>query len=125
MKRLTIALLLLLHTAASSGTVLSIHYCMGTFASLHLGHKEGRGCAKCGMKNSGCCHDDVKIVKIDNAQYLTNQSAPVTFSNHLFLSFPSATYSFDTFHNENHFIAPSYLLSEGPPIFILNCNFRI
>jgi len=118
-------MLLFVHTAASSGTVLSLHYCMGDFASVSIGHKDKKGCDKCGMENKGCCHDDVKVIKLDNNAftYATNNNsfyqpglvvfhAFVNYSLGLPLSDFKPAIAIDSF-------------AEAPPIFLLNCNFRI
>lgn len=118
-------MLLLVHTAASSGTVLSLHYCMGDFASVSIGHKDKKGCYKCGMENKGCCHDDVKVIKLDNNAivYATN--------NHTF--YQPALVGFHDIVDHNvglplKDMKPAIAINafaDDPPIFLLNCNFRI
>ena len=93
MKRFIIILLLLIHTAASSGTVLSMHYCMGSLASMHIGHKEESGCATCGMKNSGCCHDDVKVLKIDNSQFIAANTSHIQDHDQVLLNTSKRIYN--------------------------------
>ena len=117
--------MLLIHTAASSGTVLSMHYCMGSLASMHLGHKEELGCSKCGMENSGCCHDDVKIVKIDNAQFVKANTDRFQFQDHFFINPVLFSASYYTFGSSNFFTLSLKEFNGGPPNFLLNCNFRI
>lgn len=125
MKNFLIIVLLFVHSAASSGTVLSLHYCMGDFASVSIGHKDKKGCDKCGMENKGCCHDDVKVIKLDN-----NAIVHAT-NNHTF--YQSALVSFHdlTGHHVELPIKdfkPAIAIdafAEDPPIFLLNCSFRI
>ena len=124
-KRLFIFLMLLIHTAASNGTVLSMHYCMGSLASMHIGHKEELGCAKCGMKKSDCCHDDIKIVKIDNAQFVKANTDRSQLQDHFFINPVSFRASYYTIGSYNFFTSPPKEFNGGPPIFLLNCNFRI
>ena len=117
--------MLLIHTAAGSGTVMSMHYCMGSLASMQIGHEDELECAKCGMKNSGCCHDDVKVVKIDNAQFVLANTDRFQSLDHFFdtpVSFYPSCFSIVS--NKIFTINPDES-NEGPPIFILNCNFRI
>ncbi|MFN5423146.1 MAG: HYC_CC_PP family protein [bacterium] len=68
MKKLLAIILLLVHTAASSGTVLSAHYCMGDFAGIKVGHTDEKAdhCPSCGMKDMGCCHEEPQLIKLDN-----------------------------------------------------------
>lgn len=125
MKNFLIVVLLFVHSAASSGTVLSLHYCMGDFASVSIGHKDKKGCDKCGMENKGCCHDDVKVIKLDNNAIVHETN------NHTF--YQSALVSFHgiTVHNVKHPIKdfkPAIAIDTfagDPPIFLLNCSFRI
>jgi hypothetical protein len=117
--------MLLIHTAAGSGTVLSMHYCMGSLASMNIGHKEELGCAKCGMKNSGCCHDDVKVVKFDDAQFLGSNATRIEFQDQLCLDKISCWPSFSSIKIKDVYSITPIDYKEGPPIFILNCNFRI
>jgi hypothetical protein len=117
--------MLLIHTAAGSGTVMSMHYCMGSLASMQIGHEEELECAKCGMKNSGCCHDDVKIVKIDNAQFVKANTDRPQFQDHFFINPVSFRPSYYTIASSNSFTITPIEFNGGPPIFLLNCNFRI
>ena len=41
---------------------------MGHYASLHFYQQPPSSCTTCGMeiKNPRCCHDEVKIIKLDN-----------------------------------------------------------
>jgi hypothetical protein len=68
LKKLLAISLAVVYLAISSGVVVNIHYCMGEIADVVLGHKSSDTCGKCGMENQGCCHDDVKVVKIQDAQ---------------------------------------------------------
>lgn len=126
MRKFIIIALLTLHTVASSGTVLSMHYCMGSLASLSVGEKHGTGCDICGMEDRGCCHDDVKVIKIDGTQELSNATSHL-FPKEFFI-LPK-----QPFRLENEYFAiqkqatsqfPIQVVG-SPPIFILNCNFRI
>ena len=71
MKKSIASILLLLYVAFSSGVVISFHYCMDSFDSLQLGASEFEVCGNCGMHkedSSGCCNDEVKILKIQDDQ---------------------------------------------------------
>jgi len=125
MKNFLIIILLLVHTATSSGTVLSLHYCMGDFASVSIGHKDKKGCDKCGMENKGCCHDDVKVIKLDNNAFV------YAINKHTFYQ-PALAVFHDIFDHNSGLpckdFKPAIALNafaKKPPIFLLNCNFRI
>ena len=99
---------------------------MGSFASLSVGEKHGKGCETCGMEDKGCCHDDVKIIKIDGTQKLINTTNDL-FSRQLFL-IPEQPYfsGYQSFSIEKlGFTSYPVPLGDGPPIFLMNCNFRI
>lgn len=64
MKRLVATCLSLVYLAMVSGVVVNTHYCMGKVASVAIGHSDSDRCDDCGMANTGCCKDEVKVVKI-------------------------------------------------------------
>lgn len=66
MKKFLAISLAVVYLAISSGVVVNIHYCMGKVAEVALGHNTNDKCGQCGMENDGCCHDDVKVVKIQD-----------------------------------------------------------
>jgi len=117
--------LLMVYTAASSGTVINAHYCMGDLAAVSIGEQERDGCEFCGMEDEGCCHDLPQVIKIHNAD-LEGQViaafnfnplctlAPVSFTHDLVIKrAPQFTSSF----------SPKYFVPS--PRYLLNCNFRI
>jgi hypothetical protein len=67
LKKLATILIAVLYLVMTTGMVLSAHYCMGDLADISLGHDTTEKCADCGMDNTGCCHDDVKIFRITDA----------------------------------------------------------
>ncbi len=67
MKKPLAAILILLYLAASSGIVINSHYCMKRLVSVDLFQEKARVCGLCGMdmhNNNGCCHDEVKVLKV-------------------------------------------------------------
>ncbi len=67
MKKFLIAILAIIYMGVSSGFAMTIHYCMGKISSVELLTHTDK-CGKCGMKTgSGCCKDDFKIFKINDA----------------------------------------------------------
>ena len=98
---------------------------MGSFTSVHLVDKQEKSCATCGMENNGCCHDDVKVLKIDNAQFLANNLIPASFLNQHFFFFPPTIHPFNLVIPEVTFIPSFQKYYEGLPIRFLNGNFRV
>ena len=117
-------MLLLVHTAATSGMVLSAHYCMGSIASVSLSHRQSNKCDNCGMEDKGCCHDNQKIIKLDNSHLI--QTANVQFKmempeieHHHFTLFDIEKSSHSIFSTS------SFEKYNKPPIYLRYCNFRI
>ncbi len=69
MKKILIGILAVLYLAVSSGVVMEAHYCMGELAGVELYGGHDDKCGKCGMteKKNGCCHDELKIYKLDDS----------------------------------------------------------
>lgn len=68
MKKPLAAILILLYLTASSGIVINSHYCMKRLVSVDLFKEKAKVCGLCGMdmhnSNNGCCHDEVKVLKV-------------------------------------------------------------
>lgn len=48
-----------------------MHYCMNKFAGWSLTNVKKEKCANCGMKNTGCCKDEKKEIKLTLDQQKT------------------------------------------------------
>jgi hypothetical protein len=75
MKKSLAILLSVVYLAVTSGVAMTVHYCMGEVAAVGLGHSESDKCGDCGMENSGCCHDDFKVVKVSDYHGWPSQPA--------------------------------------------------
>ena len=67
MKKLVTTIALACYLAVSCGVVINYHYCMNRLASTQLFSSEKKFCNKCGMhtkRSGGCCHDEVRVVKL-------------------------------------------------------------
>ena len=67
MKKLVTSIALVCYLAVSCGVVINYHYCMKRLASTQLFASAKPVCGKCGMhtkRSNGCCHDEVKVVKL-------------------------------------------------------------
>ncbi len=126
MKKILVIILLLIHTAASSGTVLSAHYCMGDFSGVRFGqnNKEADHCSTCGMKDMGCCHDEPKVIKLDSNHL--QQTSIVLSDFKIPFSVPAPSYrSFSIALSKGDFVLrPSSHLGQ-PPSYVLHCIYRI
>ncbi len=134
MKRFIVSILAILYMASSSGAVVHLHYCMGRLIEASIGDngKDNHDCSHCGMKkksNGGCCKDEQKVFKVDNAH---QQSAKILFE-------PAKIFNALTSPLSPRESAPVYtfrdyivIASNGPPliwrtlpIYIQIQNFRI
>jgi hypothetical protein len=78
MKKLVTSISLVCYLAVSSGIVINYHYCMNRLASTQLFATEKKVCGKCGMhtkKSNGCCHDELKVVKLVQDQNTFSQAS--------------------------------------------------
>lgn len=128
MKKGTAAILLIFYIAASTGIVINLHYCMSRFDTLQLGASKTEVCGKCGMltkSSNGCCHDQVKIIKLQDDQQLTSISfrfnAPVATDLSVLYFINEAVFT-----NINKLA----LNNHSPPLskqdtYLQNCVFRI
>lgn len=126
MKRILSALLLVVYFTVSSGFVVSLHYCMNRLDSVGIGAAQSDKCGKCGMhKDGGCCHDVVKVVKL-NEQHLSAQTPNPDFGWHLAAPLPVAA-----FQSPAPQMDPASLeTAHGPPLpahplYLLHRVFRI
>lgn len=132
MKKFITAILAVLYLGTSSGATIHMHYCMGKLADWGLGHQKSKTCGNCGMeksdkKDNGCCKDEHKFLKDDSAQKVTEgnlqliqlmATALPSANIHLpELALPSLT---EESPNSN---APPR--TQGVPVYIRNCVFRI
>jgi hypothetical protein len=124
-KKLLSIFLLLVYTAASSGTVMSAHFCMGELAAITIGEKQEKACGYCGMEDAGCCHDLSKVVKLDNSQL--QKTPTLTFVQ--FILLPIQVH-YQTPSNLSLLKLPQKFLISGkyiggPPLYLRNSVFRI
>ena len=125
MKKLLSIFLLLVFTAASSGTVMSAHFCMGELAAISIGEKQKKTCGFCGMEDAGCCHDLSMIVKLDNSQL--QKTPTLTFGQ--FILVP-AQVNYQSPLSLSFLTLPKQSLKSGkylggPPLYLRNTVFRI
>jgi hypothetical protein len=78
MKKLIASFTVIVYFAFACGVIVNYHYCMDRYDSFSL-YQASSDCPMMHTKKSGCCHDEVKIIKIqDNYQ---TSSASFSFEN--------------------------------------------
>jgi len=126
MKKFLIAILAIIYMGVSSGFAMTIHYCMGKISSVELLTHTDK-CGKCGMKTgSGCCKDDFKIFKINDAHKIISNDinifSPVAIIDNLKSILDSDLHHTQITSNYNNNSPP---VSQGISLCILNSVFRI
>lgn len=111
-----------------SGIALEIHYCMGKEAGVQWYGASDDKCGRCGMKNknSSCCHDEHKFVKLTDSHKVTSNDfsaaadAPVFIPGYPLYDEPLITALTDQQPRDN-----SPPAAGGHFTCILNCVFRL
>jgi hypothetical protein len=87
-KKVVVILLLVMYSASTIGATINMHYCMNKFAGFSFKEVKKDKCPKCGMKNTGCCKDEKKQIK------LTLDQQKATFNHSLSCQPIALSYSF-------------------------------
>ena len=130
MKKIIFSISFLCYFAATSGIVINSHYCMKRLVSTHLFETSPEVCGRCGMeihKSSGCCRNEVKVVKLDQTQ---NKIPVVTYNLpalEVIVTTPSAfiVASFENNGEQRHFHNHSPPLLSEQDTYLQNNVFRI
>jgi hypothetical protein len=128
MKKGIASILFIFYFAFSSGIVINLHYCMNKFDSSKLGAAKSDVCGKCGMHtedSNGCCHDVVKVIKIQDDQQVS--------TIHVKFTAPETTdlvYSHKIDQLTNNKGNCLLFSNHSPPFnkqdtYLVNCVFRI
>ena len=129
MKKAIAAIALFCYLAVSCGVVINFHYCMHRLASTRLFGSTKNVCGKCGVdskKSNGCCHDEVKVVKLQQDQQSVQTGisikspGPTASLTSLFLILPFQNID-GIRHNSDH--SPPLLPTQD--IYLQNGVFRI
>jgi hypothetical protein len=69
MKKIIASFTVIVYFAFACGVMVNYHYCLDRYASFDLYKASSDWCPMMHSKKSGCCHDEVRIVKLqDNYQ---------------------------------------------------------
>lgn len=130
MKKFIITILAVFYLGISSGATMHFHYCMGQLIESGLISKEFKKCSKCGMKadsTKNCCKHDSKLVKVDNAQKLSDNSYHFkAFSSDLaWNKYSVVPEVYASSITEEQPLSNAPPATDNTPVFIRNCTFRI
>lgn len=128
MKKGLSLILLLIYFTVSTGFTVNLHYCMDEVQSWELGSTDDKKCGLCGMntQDSGCCHDEVKVIKLQQDVFKA-QAIAYHFSFPVLISH-TTSYLLLPFQNvktaDQHFSPGSPLINKQDT-YLNNCVFRI
>ena len=120
MKSLLTLLLLIFYTLSSVGASVSTHYCMGKVRKCQCSK------AKEASNKVHCCKDTVKFVKVQDVH--APQFAPDQKKQSHSTSIELLNYAIteNNFSANTSFYRKRYIIrSSDPPIYKLNCHYRI
>lgn len=127
MKKLFTISIALIYFAVSSGIIVNMHYCMGKFSGVSYQSTDSNHCHTCGMTDSDCCHNNIQVVKLADAQ---NTVAAVHFELPSIQPLIVEHYTIDHLFYDDH-VNKVYASVNAPPDKIshsrniLYCTFRI
>ena len=131
MKKISVIIVTFLYFAISSGMIVNLHYCMNSFSSADFNPVTSKkACDICGMdkeKSHGCCHDEVKLVKLQDDQNKTSQVSYDITSFQSIAVIPSRFIAASFYNADEINDRPDH----SPPLLtrqdiqIKNCVFRI
>ncbi|MEY4279182.1 MAG: hypothetical protein RL377_1186 [Bacteroidota bacterium] len=121
-KKILVILLLVMYSASTMGATIHVHYCMNKIAGWSFSSEKKDKCARCGMKNTGCCKDEQKQLKVASEQQKSSFNANLNFQ-------VASPFSFFSEFNTNAAIcinkfpianlhAPPLLLKKHHPAFL-------
>lgn len=131
MRKFVVTILAVVYLSSASGATVHLHYCMDRLVGWGLWHSDSQTCGKCGMdkrqtKDSGCCKDEHKQLKIES-----DHNATGTFQlTEIAVAAIPATH-FELAGNTLPTVTEQNPLSHAPPrsgnlpVYIRNCVFRI
>ena len=130
MKKLITVIALACYLLVTTGVVINYHYCMKRLASTQLFGSTKTFCKKCGMhiKNSnGCCHDEVKVLKLTTAHNsFSAVAASIPSIDHIVIT-PSQFITALSYNinEQTHFLNHSPPLLSAQDIYLQINVFRI
>lgn len=120
MKSLLTVLLLIFYTLSSVGASVSTHYCMGKVRKCQCNK------AKEASNKVHCCKDTVTFVKVQDVhapQFAPDQKKQSYSTSVKLLNYAITENNFSA--NTNSYWKRYIIRSSVPPIYKLNCHYRI
>jgi hypothetical protein len=111
-KKIAVILLLVLYSASTIGATINMHYCMNKFAGYSFKEIKKEKCPKCGMKNTGCCKDEKKQIKLN----LDQQKTDLNIGTHFQPIILQNTYCIARDKNSFGFQKQGWYCTHAPPL---------
>ena len=128
MKKIIASFAVTIYFAFACGVIVNYHFCMDRFDSFSLYKTSGDWCGRCGMhikKSHGCCHDEVKIVKLQDDHQTSSVSFQFKTAQPAIIVLPEFIAA--EINNELVVYHPDHSppLIDGQDTYLRNCVFRI
>ena len=131
MKKVVVLILAFLYLSSSVGATVHLHFCMDMLVNWELWHNTDEKCGKCGMeksreKDSGCCKDEHKQVKLESDH---KGAATYLLSELVALALPAPVFEVPDLNLPT--VTEQNPLTHAPPrscdiaVYIRYCVFRI
>ncbi|MBN8674599.1 MAG: hypothetical protein J0L56_10720 [Chitinophagales bacterium] len=130
MKKTVVAILAIYYLTVTCGVTVNLHYCMKRLASVDWFGSKADKCGRCGMdmhKSSKCCHDEFKVVKLNEdhlkspvAEFVFSADQPVVLAHSFFIT----SFLFNT-DIENHYDQHPPPLLSAQDSYLQHNVFRI
>ena len=128
MKKILSTITVFVYFAVTCGVMVNFHYCMDRYSSFKFYSAADDKCDLCGMntKTNGCCRDEIKILKLDGDQKVSEvffsfyEVSPLQITPSGFIC--SAFYSVPVSGHFNNHSPPLITMQDT---YLQNCVFRI
>ncbi|MEJ7626761.1 MAG: hypothetical protein WKF35_07860 [Ferruginibacter sp.] len=125
MKKFWLSIITIIYLTVASGIGFTMHFCMGESLGTALYNSDDGKCGRCGMPETGkgCCSEKTAFYKLtEEHKYASND---YSFSVDLQgIQLPLIVpHNYPPVKNGNYSICP--MPDTGPPVYLVNRNFRI
>jgi hypothetical protein len=127
MKQVLASIAVLIYFAFVTGVMVNFHYCMDRYDSFNLYKTSSDWCGKCGMhaKDNGCCHDEVKILKLEDDHQTSNLTFKFKSPEPLVAELPDFVVTIAENDRRVSYLNHSPPLLTGNDVYLQNRVFRI
>jgi len=128
MKKLFASFAVTIYFAFACGVIVNYHFCMDRFDSFSLYKTSTDWCGRCGMhisKSHGCCHDELKVIKIQDDHQTSSAGFELKNIQPLVTTLPDFIAAEVNSDRSVDHLNHSPPLLHGQDAYLQNCVFRI